>query len=144
MSDSTPSDRRWLVNVSMPARLLLLGLDRHVAHGRPDRRLTDGFCVRRVVLLAPDERFDIDRCNQPNFMAENADGASLARSIRDAVQFCRRWHGLGAHAVDPLAFSPPEDRHFPNAFEGWDLASWGAGPVAVVQGPRGIEHGGQR
>ena len=56
--------------------LLLLGLDRHVAHGRPDRRLTDGFCVGRVVLLAPDERFDIDRRNQPNFMAESADGAS--------------------------------------------------------------------
>ena len=36
------------------ARLLLLGLDRHVAHGRSGRRLTDGFCVRRVVLLAPE------------------------------------------------------------------------------------------
>lgn len=36
----------------------------------------DGFCVRRIVLLAPDERFDIDRRNQPNFMAESADGAS--------------------------------------------------------------------
>ena len=58
------------------ARLLLRGLDRHEAHGWPDCRLTNGFCVRRIVLLAPDERFDIGRRNQPNFMAGSANGAS--------------------------------------------------------------------
>ena len=44
--------------------------------GGPDCRLANGFCVRRVILLTPDERFDIDRRNQPNFMTESADGAS--------------------------------------------------------------------
>ena len=49
--------------------------------------------------------------------------------------------GLCARAVYPWAFSPPEDRHFPNAFEGWDLASWGAGPA--VQGPLGMSTAGR-
>ena len=49
--------------------------------------------------------------------------------------------GLCAHAVDPWVFSPPGDRHFPNAFEGWDLASWGAGPA--VQGPLGMSTAGR-
>src|SRR5208282_4224019 len=38
-------------------------------------------------------------------------------------------------------FHRQEDRHFPNAFEGWDLASWGAGPA--VQGPLGMSTAGR-
>src|SRR5271157_5331898 len=65
----------------------------------------------------------------------------LTRSIRDAVRVS--WTlGMGCgRAVDPSAFSPLEDRHFRNAFEGWDLASWGAGPA--VQGPPGMSTAGR-
>ena len=57
------------------ARLLFLGLDRDEAHGRSARRLGDRLRVGRVVLLALDEGFDVDGRDQPNLMAEVADGA---------------------------------------------------------------------
>lgn len=50
--------------------------------------------------------------------------------------------GLCAHAADPSAFSPQrQGRYFLNAFEGWDLASSGAGPA--VQGPLDMSTAGR-
>ena len=128
------------------ARLLLLGLDRHIAHGRPDRRLTDGFCVGRVVLLAPDERLDIDRRNQPNFMAKSADGASpvmgapaglhsdhaawlLGQKSEDFIarkRLAERHAAVGAGAMRlkaPLCKVETDDANF---FHGCPLHSWDA------------------
>ena len=93
------------------ARLLLLGLDRHEAHGRPDRRLTDGFCVRRVVLLAPDERFDIDRRNQPNFMAESLDSASPVMGAPAGLHSDDAAWALGQKSKDFIARKPLAERH---------------------------------
>src|SRR3984885_5717465 len=93
------------------ARLLLLGLDRHEAHGRPDRRLTDGFCVRRVVLLAPDERFNIDGRNQPNFMAESADGASPMMGAPAGLHSHDAARALGQKSENSIARKCLAERH---------------------------------
>jgi len=56
-------------------RLLLLGFDRDKTHGRSARRLADRLRVRRVVLLALDEGFDVGGRDQTNLVTQIADGA---------------------------------------------------------------------
>jgi hypothetical protein len=93
------------------ARLLLLGLDRHEAHGRPDCRLTNGFRVRRVVLLASDERFHVDRRNQPNFMAESLDGASPVMGAPAGLHGDDAARALGQKSKDFIARKRLAERH---------------------------------
>ena len=50
-------------------RLLVLGLDGDEAHGRPRRRLGNGFGICRIVLLPLDKGLHIDRRDQPDLMA---------------------------------------------------------------------------
>ena len=134
------------------ARLLLLGLDRHEAHGRPDRRLTNGFCVRRVVLLAPDERFDINRRNQSNFMAESTDGASPVMGAPAGLHSDDAAWMLGQKSEDFIARKLLAERHAAvragamrlkgplckvetndaNFFHGCPLHSWDAQNIATL------------
>ena len=54
-------------------RLRFLHLDRHEPHCRTLRRLDDRFRIVRVILLALQERFDIDRRNQLAHMTKSDD-----------------------------------------------------------------------
>src|SRR3954449_7331532 len=56
------------------ARLLSLGLNRDKAHRRSTCSLSNRFRVSRIVLLALDERFDVDGWDQSNLMPEVTDG----------------------------------------------------------------------
>src|SRR3954452_12226086 len=57
------------------ARLLSLGLNRDKAHRRSTGSLSDRFRVGGIVLLALDERFDVDGWDQSNLMSEIPDGS---------------------------------------------------------------------
>src|SRR3954467_10710388 len=57
------------------ARLLSLGLNRDKAHRRSTGSLSDRFRVGGIVLLALDERFDVDGWDQSNLMPEVPDGS---------------------------------------------------------------------
>src|SRR3954452_14666787 len=57
------------------ARLLSLGLNRDKAHRRSTGSLSDRFRVGGIVLLALDERFDVDGWDQSNLMPEIPDGS---------------------------------------------------------------------
>src|SRR3954464_127162 len=56
-------------------RLLSLALNRDKAHRRSTGRLSDRFRVSRIILLALDERFDVDGWDQSNLMPEVPDGS---------------------------------------------------------------------
>src|SRR4051812_28423036 len=56
-------------------RLLSLGLNRDKAHRRSTGSLSDRFRVGGIVLLALDERFDVDGWDQSNLMPEVPDGS---------------------------------------------------------------------
>src|SRR3954467_15487993 len=56
------------------ARLLSLGLNRDKAHRRSTCSLSDRFRIGGIVLLALDERFDVDGWDQSNLMPEVTDG----------------------------------------------------------------------
>src|SRR3954453_8041191 len=56
-------------------RLLSLALNRDKAHRRSTCRLSDHFCVSRIVLLALDERFDVGGWDQSNLMHEVTDSS---------------------------------------------------------------------
>src|SRR3954451_13606788 len=56
------------------ARLLSLGLNPDKAHRRSTGSLSDRFRIGSIVLLALDERFDVDRWDQSNLMPEIPDG----------------------------------------------------------------------
>src|SRR3954449_1495789 len=57
------------------ARLLSLGLNPDKAHRRSTGSLSDRFRIGSIVLLALDERFDVDRWDQSNLMPEIPDGS---------------------------------------------------------------------
>src|SRR3954471_18969732 len=57
------------------ARLLSLGLHRDKAHRRSTRSLSDRCRIGSIVLLALDERFDVDGWDQSNLMPEIPDGS---------------------------------------------------------------------
>src|SRR3954452_3661525 len=57
------------------ARLLSLGLHRDKAHRWSTRSLSDRFRIGSIVLLALDERFDVDGWDQSNLMPEIPDGS---------------------------------------------------------------------
>ena len=52
------------------AGLLVLRLHRNETHRRASGRLADGLRIRSIVLLPPDERLDVNRQHQPDFMPE--------------------------------------------------------------------------
>ena len=91
--------------------VLLLGLDRHEAHRRRTAASQMVFRVRRVVLLAPDERFDINRRNQSNFVAEGPDGASPVMGAPTGLHSDGAAWMLGQKSEDFIARKRLAERH---------------------------------
>ena len=101
--------RRPLPNQQIACRedhcggLLRLAFDRYKAHGRPRGCLTNRLGIRRIVLLPLDERLDVTKRDQPEFMAQPANLPAPIVGTRAGFQLLHASRLSGHEIEQPLA-----------------------------------------